>query len=54
MPLVVPLPLTGAADEETAIPPEGIVVGTVEGWSAVFHVAVVGHAVVATAGDVVP
>ena len=33
--------------------PAGGVVGTVEGWRAVFQVAVVGQAVVATVGDVV-
>lgn len=31
----------------------GTAVGTVEGWSAVFQVAVVGHGVVATVGEVV-
>ena len=30
------------------------VAGTVDGWEAVFQVAVVGYAVVATVGDVVP
>lgn len=35
-------------------PPAGCVVGTVEGWRAVFQVAVAGQAVVATAGDAVP
>ena len=44
------------ADEPDALPvgalPPGTAVGTVEGWRAVFHVAVVGHAVVATVGDV--
>lgn len=37
-----------------AVAPAGSVVGTVDGWSAVFHVAVVGYNVVATAGEVVP
>ena len=34
-------------------PPPGTAVGTVEGWRAVFHVAVVGQGVVVTVGDVV-
>lgn len=47
--------LEGAAGTEVgAGAPGGWVVGTVAGWSAVFQVAVVGHAVVATAGEVVP
>jgi len=35
-------------------PPGGEVVGTVDGWRAVFQVAVVGQAVAATVGEVVP
>ena len=35
------------------VPTVGTAVGTVEGCSAVFHVAVVGQGVVATVGDVV-
>lgn len=35
------------------VPPPGFVVGMVFGISAVFHVAVVGHGVAATAGEVV-
>lgn len=34
--------------------PGGAVVGTVAGWLAVFHDAVVGTAVVATAGEAMP
>lgn len=45
----------GAAGTEVgAGAPGGAVVGTVAGCPAVFQVAVVGHAVVATAGEVVP
>lgn len=36
------------------VPLGGWVVGTVAGWFAVFQVATVGQAVVATVGDVVP
>ena len=42
LPLAVPLLVELAADELAATPPEGMVVGTVDGWLAVFHVAVVG------------
>lgn len=48
------LEAAGADEAGAAEPPGGCVVGTVEGWSAVFQVAVVGHAVAATAGEVVP
>ena len=43
-----------AAGGAAPVAPAGSVVGTVAGWSAVFQVAVVGQAVVATAGEVVP
>jgi hypothetical protein len=46
----VELPGTDVGPE----PPPGFVVGIVFGISAVFHVAVVGHAVAATAGEAVP
>lgn len=41
------------AGEEAVADPTGAV-GTVEGWLAVFQVAVVGQGVAATAGEVVP
>lgn len=52
---VVPTVVVGAAEVVGggAAPPGGRVVGTVLGCRAVFQVAVVGHAVVATVGDVV-
>lgn len=37
-----------------AVGAPGTTVGTVLGWLAVFHVAVVGHGVAATAGTAVP
>lgn len=40
--------------DDTAVAPPGAVVGTVDGCDAVFQVAVVGYAVVATVGDDVP
>ena len=45
--------LAGDDGDVGAAPPPGTWVGTVEGWRAVFQVAVVGQGVVATVGDVV-
>lgn len=47
--VVVDPPLGGGATP--VAPPPGTAVGTVEGWSAVFQVAVVGQGVAATAGE---
>ena len=46
-------PRTAYACPMPFVPAVGTAVGTVEGCSAVFHVAVVGQGVVATVGDVV-
>lgn len=43
---------TGGGGGGGVEPPPGQVCGAVEGCPAVFHVAVVGHLVVATEGDV--
>ena len=43
-----------AGAEPVGAEPPGTMVGTVEGWSAVFQVAVVGQAVVATVGEGTP
>ena len=40
--------VTGAL---VGLEPDGGVVGSVKGWPAVFHVAVVGHGVAATVGE---